>query len=261
MQQLKGKTIFLGKDPIQRCLCVAIDDNGRKKLGAIGSPGSVPASVSRIVPEQETAHASILVDSQGVMTIYNLKPQNVTYVNGIEVVSKRISETSVVEFGFEKYRVDIAQVLNVAKKLVGTENIDSESHPFDINHLSRVWDEYHDRLLDIKLRQKRLGLMASASLIFSLGSGALSVMSHNENSALNEIAPILTVVGFVVCAMSFYLRSKDNSIEEQEAALDEFQERYVCPNCGKFLGNFKYNIMKRQYDMRCPHCKCKFVEK
>lgn len=260
MQRLKGKTILIGKDPAQRCLCIAVEINGQKRFGAIGNPGSVPGSVSRIRPAEGIAHAAITVDPQGNLTLTNLKPQNLTYVNDSEIISKRITETSRVALGFEKYPLDIERVLSVAKKLAGPEP-EPEKPTCDISPLRDVWNRFHESGLDLKRRQKRLGLLASASLIFSLGSGALSVLSHDSDGPMNKIAPTLTVIGFIVCALSFYLRSKDNSIEEGEAALDEFQENYVCPNCGKFLGNYKYSIMKKQYDMRCPHCKCQFVEK
>ena len=114
MERLKGKTILIGKEPGQGRLLVAIQGNG--KSAAIGAPGSVPACVSRCKPSEGVAHAKITVDQTGNMTITNMKPQNVTFVNGSEIASKRVSSSNTVELGKDRFSINLPVVIETAKK-------------------------------------------------------------------------------------------------------------------------------------------------
>lgn len=49
-----------------------------------GNANSVPKSVSR-------QHCKVVTDDKGGYIITNLKPENVTYVNGVQIESKHIS--------------------------------------------------------------------------------------------------------------------------------------------------------------------------
>ena len=144
MERLKGKTILIGKEPGQGRLLVAIQGNG--KSAAIGAPGSVPACVSRCKPSEGVAHAKITVDQTGNMTITNMKPQNVTFVNGSEIASKRVSSSNTVELGKDRFSINLPVVIETAKKIVtvvGPQPPQPPTNPtkkFNISHLKRVWD-------------------------------------------------------------------------------------------------------------------------
>lgn len=266
------KTILIGREQGKSRLMIAVIKNGQIKTTAVGTEGSVPGSVSRCRPQEGVAHTKIEIDSSGNMTLFNMKPQNVTYIDGIEVMTKRLDEHArTIEMGPEHFRVDLYNLLNDVeilendgKRIAGVPRIEKaspkkEEKVFEISHLEKVWNDYHNRNIDMRKRQKKLGLLGSASLIFSLGGGALTVIM---GEAMASVIPVFTVVGFIVCITSFYLRGKDNSIEATEKATEEFQDNYICPNpeCGKFLGNYSYKLMKKQYSMTCPYCKCKFKE-
>ena len=89
MDKLKGKTIYIGKEQEHGRLIVAVQ--GYNETAQLGSPGSVPKSVSRCMPSEGVAHAKISVDPNGDMTLVNMKQQNVTYVNGAEIVPSRFN--------------------------------------------------------------------------------------------------------------------------------------------------------------------------
>ena len=52
---------------------------------AFGATGSVPITVSR-------QHCSLIINPNGSYKITNLKPQNVTFINGVEMMAKTITE-------------------------------------------------------------------------------------------------------------------------------------------------------------------------
>lgn len=258
MDNLKGKTILLGKEPGQGRLCVAVCG----KVAMLGQPGSVPGCVSRYLHGQNMAHARIDIDADGKMTITNMKPANVTYVDDMEIMSKRITTTSRVTLGKERYVVDLGAVLAAAEKIVKVAE-PAPPKEFDISHLSNVWKDYHEKILAIRKNQQRLGLMSSAGMLFTLGGGALTALGGQLGfgSAVQALMPFLTVIGAGVFIASFVLRSRDKSIIKTEEATEAFQEHYVSPCCKKFLGNYSYKLMKKQYGMQCPFCKSKFIEK
>lgn len=245
-EKLKGKTILIGKEQGQGRLCIAVDG----KVAVIKQPGSVPGSVSRCKPQEGIAHAKIEIDSNGVMTITNMKSANVTYVDGIEIMSKLINDGCKITLGKDCYAIDVREVLLAAAKLMPEpEKI------YNISHLARVWNDYHDGLRQLRERQRKINLVRTACGIFTLG--AMPCMFF-----FGPIGYVLTGIGLIGNIYSFVGMKNDNTADEQERLTEKFQSHYVCPNndCGKFLGNMSYKLMKKQYGMQCPYCKKKFVE-
>ena len=93
---LKGIEIFVGRESGTDRVLVYLSINGQIKAFQLGNPGSVPKFVSRAIPNQNKAHLSIRIDDNGEIIVSNLKPENVTFVNGSQIVSKRISEDDTV---------------------------------------------------------------------------------------------------------------------------------------------------------------------
>lgn len=260
MDSLKGKTIIIGKEPGAGRLLVAI--SGEEQTMTVGSPGSVPNSVSRCKPLEDTAHASLAIDSNGIMTLENMKTQNVTYVNGIEIATKNIDLDSTVELGKDRYKVNIPSVLECAGKIINGEgkiagaNSDGNGGKFDISHLEQVWNDYQSGLRKLRDSQKKINLIRS-------GCGIFTMCAMPCIFFLGPIGYVLTGVGVAGNIYSFVGLKNDKTTETQERLTEEFQDNYVCPNlkCNKFLGNLSYKLLKKQYSMHCPYCKCEFEEK
>ncbi|MDE6548447.1 MAG: FHA domain-containing protein [Muribaculaceae bacterium] len=264
MDRLKGKTILLGKEPGQGRLLLAIVGG---KTAVIGSPNSVPNSVSRCRVAEGVAHAKINVDQNGNMILTNMKPQNVTYVNGSEIVSKRISQSNTVELGKDRFSVSVPMILETAKKMTVTPIPNTGPGPkpeqtkkkFNIKHLEAIYNDYHAKVIERQRKQKKLGILASCSMFFTIGGGAVAAVANKlgMGETAQDYLWIFPVVGFIVFFISMYMRIKDTSIEDADATNIEYTKRFVCPNpdCGKFLGNMPYELMKTQYSMQCPIAK------
>lgn len=272
MDRLKGKTILIGKEPGQGRLLIAIQGNG--KTAVIGSPGAVPACVSRCKPTEGVAHAKITVDQGGNMVLTNMKSQNITYVNGTEIASKRISSANTVELGVDRYSISLSAVIETAKKIVGAPNPNPEPKKYSISHLERIWDDFHDKGMEIKKRQKEQGVYASLPMFFTMGGGAITfvlsfIFGDNYKNEIQIISGLLVVAGLMMLVYSFSRRKNDTSIEDLERISEDFQLRYVCPNpdCNKFFGTVSYKLLKNQLrshkdkKMYCPRCGCELVEK
>lgn len=288
MEKLKGKTILIGKEPNGTRLAVTLVDGIKKSSTTVGNPGSVPGSVSRNKLDGTTAHASIEVDSSGNMVLTNLKPQNITLVNGLEIESKRITPGVQILLGMDKYSIDLEEIIQAARVLEAKMNAPQQNpfvqgsnpgHPFiqggqqgpqkevktfNIRHLERVWDKYQGGLKDIQNQQRRNGLMQRFPMFFTFGSGALAGVSKflEWGEWVTYVCLGLTFVGLLMMIFAFYIAKNDDSLETREKLTEEFQDNYCCPNpeCNKFLGTQSYKLMKKQTGMKCPYCKSKFVE-
>ena len=222
--------IIIGRDQNTRQLSIVKDGNSK----LYGQPNSVPMDVSR-------HHISLQPAGNGKWQIKNLNEQNVTFVNGIAVESKTISESDKIELGNSHYLFSWSALQEPKVETV------------DIRQLKRVWDEYNSANIEIRKRQKNIGLLASIPIGITMLGGLLSGVAPDD---LKPFAYVFTVIALVVMLYGFYRRFTDNSIEEQEEIKKTFQRRYVCPKCGHFMGFQDYDILT-QSDA-CPYCKTKY---
>lgn len=258
MERLKGKTILIGKEPGQGRLFVCVAVNGQPKAAAIGHPGSVPNCVSRCKPAEGVAHCKIEVDPSGNMILTNLKPQNVTFVNDAEIMSKRIDASSRVALGKDKFPVPLSAVVEVAKKLVPSSPPPAQE--FSIRHLEKVWNEYEESLETIQRRQQQMGKRRMLPIMIGSASGiAAPIFATLVATASLYVTVPIAFVSFLIYMKNY--REKDTSIEDRKTANNFFIDNYVCPNpaCRHFMGNQPYKILKQ--NKKCLYCGCLLTEK
>lgn len=222
--------IIIGRDQNTRQLSVVKD--GSPKL--YGQPNSVPMDVSR-------HHISLQPAGNGKWKIKNLNERNVTFVNGIAVESKTISESDKVELGNSHYLFSWAALQEPKEETI------------DIRPLKVVWDNYQQNEIEIKDRQKNNGLWASVPLGFSMLGGLIAGVAPE----IREIALLLTGLAFLIFIYGLYRRSKDNSTVELKANQEEFEMKWICPKCKHPLTCFRSYIILSQSDA-CPYCKTKY---
>lgn len=267
MEKLKGKTILVGKEPGQGRLLVAVEG----KAAAIGTAGCVPNCVSRCKPAENIAHAKIVVDQNGNLTLSNLKDQNVTYVNGAEIQSKRIDQSHTVELGKDKFSVSVPLILDTVKKIIESSvavpghgpvpRPNPEPNKFNMSHLEQVWNDMQTRRKEILAKQRQINLIRS-------GCGIFTMCAMPCIFFLGPYGYILTAIGIIGNIYSFVGLKNDDSSEAMEQLNEEFQLGYVCPNhdCNKFFGAISYKLLKNQLrshkdqKMYCPRCGCELVE-
>ena len=221
--------IVIGRDHQTQRMCVTKDGNTR----LYGQPGSVPMDVSR-------RHISLQTTDDGRWIIKNLNGQNVTFVNGIAVESKTITEHDKVELGNSHY-------------LFPWEAIsEPQAETVDISPLKAVWDEYQQNDIAIRNRQKNTGLLASIPLGFSMLGGIIAGIAPD----IRELALLLTGIAFVLFLYGLWRRSKDNTAIELKSLQEDFERKWICPRCKRPLNFRSYTILE-QNDV-CPYCKTKF---
>lgn len=265
MEKSSEKTILIGREPGKGRLLVSISVNGQTKNAAIGEPDSVPPCVSRCKPEENRAHCKLLISENGDMSISNMNRNNVTYVSGREIVSKKIASDANVSLGKDMYPVNIGQIMTIVEKITQNETSSvSQKDGFSIRHLEKVWNTYHDDMFNLQKRQKNLALIKGFYMPLTILSSIVGIAA--KHIGLNqEVASTISFVMYAIAALilfyGLYRSIADKSLEEKEQISGKFMKEYVCPNpeCRHFMGNQPYKILKQ--NTSCPYCKCKFTEK
>lgn len=262
MSLLEGQTILIGKEPGRGRLQITVKESG--KSAYLGGDGSVPACVSRCIPAEGVAHAIFKIEKDGVMTLTNGKQQNVTYVNGAEIASKRVTQADKVQLGKDRFEVNLSLVMQLAEKIVSAtkqRDTSAEAKPrqdktYNIAHLEYIWKGLQNDIKKIQEKQKRINLIRS-------GCGVFTMCAMPCIFLFGPVGYVMTGIGILGNIYSFVGLKNDDKEEEAARLTEEFQDRYVCPNpeCNKFLGMMSYKLLKRQYFMHCPFCGCEYIER
>ena len=218
-------------------------------------------------PTVSREHCWLTDNGDGTWTLQNKSAQG-TFVDGKQVLKTKVTPDTYIKLS-DTTTVKVADLLPVQQKAVptpkpapSTNNKPQEMPTYSIKHLKYVWEEYHNRQMEIKNRQRSINLLRSASPMFTIGSGAIATMAKTMGwgEGIFTITIMMTIVGLVLMVYSFVKGYNDKSIEEQEKATEDFQNKYVCPNpeCRHFMGNQAYRIIRQ--NKTCAYCKCKYVE-
>lgn len=221
---------IIGRDQQTSKLCIIKDGHS----STYGKAGSVPMDVSR-------HHISLKPAEAGKWIIRNLNERNVTFVNGISIESKTVSEKDNVELGNSHYLFPWAALQEPKAEVA------------DIRPLQHIWEEYNQENIRIRKRQRDNGLLASVPMGFTMLGGLVAGVGPAE---IRGIAYVFTAIALIIMLYGFYRRFTDNSIEEQEELKKKLQRSYTCPKCGHFLGFQDYEVLA-QSDA-CPYCRTKY---
>lgn len=236
-------TFILGREPSQMGALggrFRIAQLPQKQMFYLGTEGSVPKSVSR-------EHCKLEVDEDGNCQIVNLNPENVTYVNGLEVLQKKVTTADRIELGSDKYRVSLADILEaIDEVLVKTVSIE---------HLQPIWNSFDRELKAIRRREKEEQVNASIPGLITTASVVCGVLPFIPII----VRVVLVCIGFPIAIYFFVKRKKniDKFNVETEQLKGKFHDEYVCPRCGKFFGFIDYKDLVWQKGCGCCHSKFK----
>jgi len=222
--------IIIGRDQQTRQLSI-VKDGATKHYG---QPGSVPMDVSR-------HHLSLQPIDEGKWKIKNLNEQNVTFVNGIAIESKNISENDKVELGNSHYLLNWGALSEPKEETV------------DIRPLKIIWKEYDEKKFDSQIAERKFNAARSATGIITMLAIACSIILGH-----GPIYIILYALAIgISLAFTYLAYKKSTEVPKQQRELTKrFQQTYVCPKCGHFMGFQDYDILV-QSDA-CPYCKTKY---
>ena len=186
-------------------------------------------------------HISLQPAGKGKWQLKNLNERNVTFVNGIAVESKMVSEADKIELGNSHYLFPWAALQEPKVETV------------DIRPLRHVWEEYDNQRMDNQIAERKFNAARSATGIITMLAIACSIiLGHGPIYLILYALAIGISVAFTIQAYQ-----KSTEVPQQQRDLNkQFQQHYVCPKCGHFMGFQDYDILT-QSDA-CPYCHTKY---
>ena len=261
MGNLGKMTIFIGREPGQSRLLLAVSVNGKVSQAALGQPGSVPKGVSRLIMAQNTAHCKINIDDNGAMTLTQVNPGNVSYVDGIVVSSKKISVQSSIALGSCRHPLNVSMILGAAQKIVGNQLPPNPAGqvPVSISHLKDIWDDYEKTIENIQRKNQEKSKRRMLPLIIGSASGIAAPILANVLS-IGTLWLTIPIAVIMFCIWIKIYNEKDTSIEDKKAATDRLMDKYLCPSmsCRHFMGYQPYRLLLQ--NKKCPYCGTLFTE-
>lgn len=256
MEKTAKASILIGREPNLRRLLICITINGTTKTLTVGGMGTVPNTVSRCMPQERKAHCGLEIDENGTMILSNINPQNITFVNSHEILSKRITADCRIALGKDQFVVDLNAILKEVNKI--RQSLPKDPGVFYTNELEKVWNTYQRETRDIIDKQNKINTIRSATGIFSMMGILSAVLLPGD---IRVYGYVFTAVALVITIYAFVKTAKNRSIDERDEATQKFQRNYVCPNpdCKHFLGNMPYEILIQ--DKSCRYCRCHWKQK
>ena len=159
-------------------------------------------------PTVSREHCWLTDNGDGTWTLQNKSAQG-TFVDGKQVLKTKVTPDTYIKLS-ETTTVKVADLLPIQQKVVPTPKPaqpqeKKEVPTYSIKPLKYVWEEYHNRQLEIKNRQRSINQLRSASPIFTLGSGAIATMAKTMGwgEGIFTFTIMLTIVGLVLMVYSF----------------------------------------------------------
>lgn len=237
-------TFIIGREPAQmgaigRRLRIVLMP--QKQMFYLGEEGSVSGTVSR-------EHVKLEVDDEGNCKIVNIKPENVTYVNGMEVMEKKVTKADKIELGSDKFEIKLSAVLKAVESvLVKT---------YSISHLEAVWKKYKADAEALQIRKAKDGVSATIPSLLTTASVVCGVLPFIPVI----VRAVLVCLGLALSIYFFVKRRKNinRDLQETKELQEHLRNQYKCPHCGRFMGNIDYQDLRLQKG--CPVCHCKYKE-
>lgn len=217
-------------------------DQATSKLRLTYGEKSVLTDSADVPPTVSPEHCEIDVEDN-YFRLRNLNIDNYTYVNGQAVEAKTIQKTDKVELGPDRYPFDWKGLDGILPPIA------------DIRPLKEVWDNYEKQNIDLQIDERRFNTLRSITGLITMVAIALSIATGGRSPwylLLYGVAITASLVFFVKA-----YRDAAKIPQQRQELTKRFQRDYVCPHCGRFLGNQSYYILAQ--NTCCPYCKTKFI--
>ncbi len=198
-------------------------------------------------PHVSRHHARLIGEEDGCLLLEDLNSTNGTFVNGVQIMKKRVFKNDVIYLG-DHYVLSLSEVLK-------RDNDYSE----EFTALKKIYDDYIQEKIKIQ-SSNQFKTRLLQSLPFALPGIVGVVMGF-----LGKGSPTLFGISLfiAVCAptIGIYLGAKQAAKvpRQLQKIANQFKIDYVCPKCGTFLGEIPWESLKNRKECPRPSCKAKWV--
>jgi pSer/pThr/pTyr-binding forkhead associated (FHA) protein len=194
-------------------------------------------------PYVSRRHACLTRDANGFLLLEDQNSANGTYVNGSQIVKKRITPTDTVILG-NNFVLNISEVLK-----------SGNDYSEEFAALKEVYDRYIEEKVRIQSSNQFKTRLFQA-LPFAL-PGVVGVAIGFAGKGSPVFLGVSLLVAICAPAAGIYMGARQSAkIPRQLQDLaDQFKIDYVCPKCGTFLGEIPWESLINK--KRCPVTSCK----
>lgn len=232
---------FIGREPTCNRLCV----KGGNKVILFGNDSDVPVTVSEL-------HCQLTVHTDGRLQLKNLKSYNYTFVNDNMISNVFVSEDDNIFLGSDQWKMDFKAVIARLRHdgLIAPPPV----QPYEASHLKNIYDDYNQKILAAKIRERKLGAFQMLSGLLSIIGIAVGFTVDRSNMLYVYILSGLFILSFFIIR---YIDSTKVPMQEEKNK-DEFRKKYICPNgkCHRYI-NVMYDDLV--HSGKCPYCHTPFV--
>ncbi|MDR1556496.1 MAG: FHA domain-containing protein [Tannerellaceae bacterium] len=192
-------------------------------------------------------HARLTRDTNSYLLLEDLDSANGTYVNGSQIVRKRITPTDTVKLG-NSFVLSISEVLK-----------SGNDYSEEFAALKEVYDKYIEQKIKIQSSNQFKTRLFQA-LPFAL-PGVIGVTVGFMGKGSSAFLGISLLIAICAPAAGIYLGARQSAkIPRQLQDLaDQFKIDYVCPKCGTFLGEIPWESLINKKHCPVTSCKAKWV--
>jgi hypothetical protein len=192
-------------------------------------------------------HALLSRAPGGCLLLEDLDSANGTYVNGIQIMKKRIAPTDTVKLGS-------MFVLNISEVLKSRNDYSEE-----FAALKEIYDNYVEQKIKIQ-SSNQFKTRLFQTLPFAL-PGVIGVVVGFMGKGSASLLGISLFVAISAPAAGIYLGAKQSAkIPRQLQDLaNQFKIDYVCPKCRTFLGEIPWESLVNKKQCPVASCKAKWV--
>ena len=181
-------------------------------------------------PHVSRHHARLIREDGGNLLLEDTGSTNGTFVNGAQIVKKRVTPTDHIRLG-DSYVLNLSEVLKY-----------NNDYSDEFAALKKVYDDYIQ------------------SLPFAL-PGIVGVVIGFLGKGSPELFGISLLITICAPTVGIYLGAKQSAKIPQQLQdiANQFKIDYVCPKCGTFLGEIPWESLKNRKQCPVSSCKAKWV--
>lgn len=184
---------------------------------------------------------------EGQWLLEDLGSTNGTFVNGVQIVKKRVTFEDEIKLG-EGYILDLSEVLK-----------HNNDYSAEFSALKQVYDNYVQEKIKIQSTNQFKTRMLQ-SLPFAL-PGIIGVLIGFSGKGSPELFGVSLF--FTICAptIGIYWGAKQSAKIPKllQDLTNQFKIDYVCPKCGTFLGEIPWESLRNRKQCPVSTCKAKWV--
>lgn len=216
---------------------------GRLKLTVNGKSACVGAfdSVNRYVSGE---HCTLTINDDGSMLLKNLNMQNVTYVNGQQVNSKRVTFNDTIVLGGGNYVLPWEEIKKILPK------------QFDVRHLQKLYADFEGQIEKLDEEQLRRNKIKAVTGVLSTIAIAASLVLGTIGGGLDttKLVILIPIYAIIIFANVYYIL-KDDIPKKKRELKKAFEDQCVC-QCGYPLVYTSY----KKIPSVCPGCKSQLIK-